>query len=126
VNSTHLTVACDDVAAGARFFSDVLALPVSQRHPDRIEVRLGATTATLTSATSTAGPDGLEVRPEPGHRPGVILQVEVPDVAAAVDEVYRRGGEVLLEAMVTEWGTISAFIAGPDGVVVELYRPRDL
>jgi catechol 2,3-dioxygenase-like lactoylglutathione lyase family enzyme len=114
----HINLVCHDVAAGATFFQDILALPVRQRGPRYAEVDLGRLTASLTPAPAT---------PSPGPRPpGVVLPLEVGDVDAAVLEVRRRGATVLLETVLTEWGTESAFIAGPDDMIIELYRSRGL
>jgi catechol 2,3-dioxygenase-like lactoylglutathione lyase family enzyme len=113
---THLTLICEDVAAGAAFFRDILAVPVRNRDASHVDVELGAVTATL-----TARRDSPSNRPA---EPAVILEVEVPDVHAALRELRRRGATVLLEPMLTEWNTVSAFVAGPDGVVVEVYCPH--
>lgn len=130
--NTHLTLLCDDVAAGASFFRDVLALPVRQRDPHHVDVELGGRTATLTPrpVATPPGPalsldsadDDLHGRRTQG--PATILEVEVPDVREAVRELHARGATVLLGPVLTEWDTESAFVAGPDGLVVELYRPR--
>lgn len=114
---TRLTLTCRDVPAGVSFFRDVLALPVRQRDPSFAEVRLGRYTAALEppSREYAAG----EERP-----PGAILQIEVDDVPTAVSELRRRGATVLMDDVRTEWGTRSAFVAGPDDLLVELYQPR--
>jgi catechol 2,3-dioxygenase-like lactoylglutathione lyase family enzyme len=57
VPDRHLTLVCEDVAAGATFFRDVLSLPVQQHDRHRADVDLGTRTATLTSGPSTgSGP----------------------------------------------------------------------
>jgi catechol 2,3-dioxygenase-like lactoylglutathione lyase family enzyme len=135
---THLTLLCEDVEAGACFFRDVLALPVHQRDGLAIDVELGAVTATLTPRATAPTPTPRNASltqsaptPEPGPPPGqgkpaLILEVEVSDVREAAREMQRRGAEVLVWPVLTEWGTESAFVAGPDGVVVELYRTRKI
>lgn len=133
--ATHLTLACENVAAGAAFFRDVLALPVRQRDEHDVDVDLGMLTATLTprhDATPGSRPGGSgndpdrasEATPPERSNPAVIIEVEVDDVREAVLELRRRGATVLVGPVLTEWDTESAFIAGPDGVVVELYRTR--
>jgi catechol 2,3-dioxygenase-like lactoylglutathione lyase family enzyme len=117
VPETRLTVLCDDVDAGTTFFRDVLELPVRQRDAVHVDVELGHCTATLAPRRGVgSGPETAE--------PAVILEVEVADVREAVRDLRRRGATVLLGPVVTEWDTESAFVAGPDGVVVELYRER--
>jgi hypothetical protein len=39
-----------------------------------------------------------------------------------VGELRRRGASVLIDPVTTDYGTESAFVAGPAGVIVELYR----
>jgi catechol 2,3-dioxygenase-like lactoylglutathione lyase family enzyme len=132
----HLTLRCEDVAAGATFFREVLALPVRQRDGRRVDVEMGPLTATLTAwddvagrpspadtaAGSPAAVDGAPPAEAGPSGPAVIVELEVEDVRAAVGELRRRGARVLVEPVTTDYGTDSAFIAGPAGVIVELYR----
>lgn len=120
MESTDLSLVCDDVPAGALFFRDVMALPVRQRDAHHAEVQLGDRTAHL-----TARPEDRPGTSTPQTK-GVILKIEVVDVAASVAQLRSRGATVLLEPVLTEWGTESAFVAGPDACVIELYRSRDL
>lgn len=123
----HLTLVCEDVNAGATFFRDVLALPVRQRDGRRAEVELGTVTATLTTRDQEAAQGATPAtkgEPVPGSGPAVIVELEVEDVVTAVRELRRRGATVLVDPVVTDWGTESAFVAGPDGVIVEVYRLR--
>lgn len=120
MESTDLSLVCEDVPAGALFFRDVMALPVRQRGPRHVEVQLGERIAHLTPP-----PDDPSESANPQAK-GVILKIEVPDVAASVAELRSRGATILLEPVLTEWGTESAFVAGPDACVIELYRSRNL
>jgi catechol 2,3-dioxygenase-like lactoylglutathione lyase family enzyme len=120
VESTDLSLICRDIPAGAVFFRDVMALPVRQCDPRHVEVQLGDRTAHLTPP-----PEG-PTDPATPQAKGVILKIEVPDVPATVAELRGRGATILLESVLTEWGTESAFVAGPDACVIELYRSRNL
>jgi len=115
---THLDVPLDDVPAGARFFRGVLALPVHvhDRHHADVDLAPGLV-AHLRPPTCRA--DGT-----PGSGPAMILELRVPDLPGALAELRRRGAEVLVEPVLTEWGTRSAFLAGPDGLIVEIYHPH--
>jgi catechol 2,3-dioxygenase-like lactoylglutathione lyase family enzyme len=106
-----------DVTSAAAFFRRVLALPVHLHDRGRADVDLGSG---IIARLRTA-PD----RPisEPRDQPGVILQLLAPDLNGALAELRRRGATVLVEPVLTEWDTRSAFVAGPDGMVVEVYRP---
>jgi len=37
------------------------------------------------------------------------------------DDVRLHGGTLAVEPTETDWGTVSAYVAGPHGVLVELY-----
>jgi catechol 2,3-dioxygenase-like lactoylglutathione lyase family enzyme len=114
---THVELAIDDLPAAARFFRQVLALPVRRLSLERAEVRLTPDiTAHLVPAASRS-------RPVIRQGPGPILQLEVPEVRAAVTELRRRGATVLVDRVLTDWGTESAFVAGPGDLVIEVYRP---
>jgi hypothetical protein len=116
VESTDLSLVCHDVPAGAMFFRDVMALPVRQRNPHHAEVQLGGRTAHLRTT-----PEQSSGQQSP-HAKGVILTIEVPDVSASVAQLRDRGARVLLEPVLTDWCTESAFVAGPEACVIELYR----
>jgi catechol-2,3-dioxygenase len=117
---THLDLTVHDLPAAAEFFRQVLALPVHQTRGSDLEVRLAAgLTAHLRPA---AGPDTMVAAVTP--RPAPILQVLVPEVRGALGELRRRGATVLVEPVLTEWGTEAAYLAGPEGLVIEIYRPH--
>ncbi len=102
-----------DVPAAAAFFHQVLGLPLLADAPRFAEIDVGA------GRTVMLSPDAM-VATEPAR--GVILHFLVDDVGAAVERARRRGATVLVEPTTTEWGWESAMVAGPEGVVVDLYR----
>ena len=114
--TTHLDLVLDDVPAGAQFFRHVLALPVRPSGDDGVEVHLAEDVVAHLRPRAGARP----ARPD---GPGPLLQVQVPAVRPAVAELRRRGATVLIEPVLTDWGTESAFVAGPGDLVVEVYRP---
>jgi len=114
---THIDLPVADVCAGAHFFRRVLAFPVHLHDGDHADVVL---------APHLVG----HLRRVPPHRAteaerqaGTLIELQVPSVREAVDEVRRRGATVLIDPVITEWDTISAFVAGPDDMVIELYAP---
>lgn len=42
-----------------------------------------------------------------------------------MEAIRSRGGVVSLEPVDTDWGTTSAYISGPNGVLVEIYQWRE-
>jgi len=116
-SATHLDVPLDDVCEGALFFRRVLAVPVHLHDRDHADVDLAPG---LVAHLRTTRPRTEQL---PDDEPGVVIELRVPDLRGALTELRRRGADVLIEPVLTEWGTESAFIAGPDGVVIELYHP---
>src|SRR5438270_226006 len=105
----RVDVPLDDVLAGARFFRQVLALPVHVHDRDRADVDLApdlvAHLHTIPRPLSPAGSG------PPAEQPATIVQLRVPDLAGALGELRRRGATVLVEPVLTDWGTESAFVA---------------
>ena len=53
---------------------------------------------------------------------GVVVHFEVDDVKAEVERMRANGATVALEPTATDWGTEMAMIAGPEQVVVSVFR----
>ncbi|MGI8700198.1 MAG: VOC family protein [Nocardioidaceae bacterium] len=51
---------------------------------------------------------------------GLLLQLGCDDVDAEVAAIRGRGGDIALEPTDTDWGTRSAYVRGPQGLLVEL------
>jgi predicted enzyme related to lactoylglutathione lyase len=103
-----------DVPGATAFFRDVLDLPVNFAEERFAELDAGNGFVLMLS------PDAL-VPTQPAA--GTILHFQVEDVAQALAAVRSRGATVLLELTHTGWGWESAMIAGPEGSVIDLYRP---
>lgn len=110
----HLSIITPNMPEAITFFRDILELRV-EGDEAFAEVQTGGLMVSLMSTAMV--PTG---RPQ-----GVILQFEVDNVPARVERVLGRGGRILRDSDLTIWGTESAFVAGPDGLVVELYRWED-
>lgn len=54
---------------------------------------------------------------------GVILHFEVADLDSALARAHQAGHEPCWGPEKTDWGTRSALLRGPDGVVVDLFTP---
>ena len=102
-----------DVRGAAAFFADALGLRLTANEVRFAEVDVGA------GRTIMLSPDAM-VPTEPAR--GVILHFRVEDVHKAVERARSRGATVLLEPVTTDWGWESAMLAGPGGVVIDLYR----
>jgi lactoylglutathione lyase len=102
-----------DVPAATRFFTDVLGLPAQVAGDDFAEIETGGgPTIMLTAAVMVPS----------GTARGVAIHFAVDDVAGEVERLQAAGARVLLEPTVTDWGTEMAMIAGPEEVVISIYR----
>lgn len=77
--SAFSSFSADDIGQAARFYADVLGLTVTEEN--------GMLTVDL------AGGHRVLIYPKEDHAPATytVLNFEVPDVTAAVDELIRRG-----------------------------------
>ncbi|MFF0340804.1 VOC family protein [Kribbella sp. NPDC004875] len=98
----------------ADFFSGVLGLEVTGTASEGYaEVKAGAMTIALHTGAMV---DDF------GAIGGTLLQFSSDDVRADIEEIRRRGGTIGLDPRDTDWGTTSAYISGPHGVLIELYE----
>jgi predicted enzyme related to lactoylglutathione lyase len=96
------------------FFADVLGLEVTgDASEGYAEVKAGAMTIALHRGSMID-----EVTPHGG----TLLQFSSDDVRADIEEIRSRGGDIVLEPTDTDWGTLSACVAGPHNILVELYK----
>jgi predicted enzyme related to lactoylglutathione lyase len=98
----------------ADFFAGILGLEISGTASEGYaEVKAGAMTIALHTGAMV---DDF------GALGGTLLQFSSDDVRADIEEIRGRGGKIVLEPTETDWGTTSAYVAGPHGVLVELYK----
>jgi predicted enzyme related to lactoylglutathione lyase len=99
----------------ADFFSGVLGLEVDGNAGEGYaEVKAGVTIALHRGAMVD----------DFGAHGGTLLQFTSDDVRADIEEIRRRGGKIALEPTDMDWGTTSAYVAGPHGVLVEISTPK--
>jgi catechol 2,3-dioxygenase-like lactoylglutathione lyase family enzyme len=102
-----------DVPATAAFFRDILGLTVNMDGERFAEIE--------------ASPLKIQLSPDAmvptGPARGVILHFRVDDVRQTLEQARARGASILLEYTQTDWGWESAMIAGPEDIVIDIYRP---
>ncbi len=97
----------------AAFFRDVLGCQVDgDPLAGYAEVKLGATLVALHCGA----------RAEVGRHGGTLLQLTTDDVDAEIAAIRARSGVIAAEPDDLPWGR-SAYVAGPHGVMVEIYHP---
>lgn len=93
------------------FFRDVLGCDV-QGDDGYAEAKAGAAIVALHAGART----------DVGRPGGMLLQFTSDDVDADVAAIRARGGVIAAEPEDLPWGR-SAYVAGPNGVMVEIYQP---
>jgi predicted enzyme related to lactoylglutathione lyase len=108
----NLDLIVKDVLSAARFFRDVLGLTLRVSEERYAELDSGPVTIMLS----------LDAMVPSKPAQGVILHFRVDSVGQALQRARENGATVLMELKRTDWGTESAMIAGPEDIVVDLYR----
>lgn len=109
----QLDLIVQDVPTATAFFHTALGLEIRFGEERFAELDAGGFTLMLS-------PDALvPTRPAAG----TILHFQVEDVSVAVERARSYGAKVLMEPTVTDWGTYSALLAGPEESVIDLYSP---
>ena len=96
----------------ATFFRDVLGLEVDGE-AGYAEVRSGDAVIAL-----HRGVPAGDVTPAGG----ILLQFASDDVRADIEAIRSRGGTIAVEPFETDWGTTSAYVAGPHTILVEVFQ----
>lgn len=109
LSSIDLIVA--DVLAAADFFGTVVGMEIVERSERFASLRSGDFTLMLS-------PDALVPIQKAA---GVILHLQVEDISAVLDRAEANGGKLLYGPSPTDWGTESALLQGPEGVIVDIY-----
>jgi len=112
VKLDHIDLIVRDVPTATAFFRDVLGLAVVVEDARFAELDGDGVKLLLS-------PDAMvPTRPAAG----VILHFQVEDVEDAAAHARERGATILREPFQTDWGWESVLVAGPEEIVVDLYR----
>lgn len=108
-----VSATADDNLKVAEFFRDVLNCQVEGNPRDGYaEVRIGGSTVALhVGARTELGPHG-----------GTLIHLTTKDTDAEVAAIRARGGIIAVNPEDLPWGR-SAYVAGPNGVMIEIYQP---
>lgn len=108
----NLDLIVRDVPAAVAFFESVVGLEARVSDDYFAELDSGEVTIMLSPAAM------VPVKPAAG----VILHFQVENVRKALERAVGHGATILMEPTLTDWGTESLLIAGPEDIVVDLYR----
>lgn len=108
----NLDLIVRDVPAAVDFFENVVGLTVRVSDENFAELESGEVTIMLSPAAL------IPVNPAAG----IILHFQVNSTNEALDRAVKYGADILHGPTVTDWGTESLLIAGPEEIVIDLYR----
>lgn len=121
-NVDAITLFVEDLGAAKRFYGDVFRLPVHFEDDSSAVFRFGDTLVNLlqaSEATELVAPATVAT-PDAGVRFQFTLGVD--DVDAMVDELKRRGIELLNGPVDRPWGVRTASFRDPGGHIWEIAR----
>jgi predicted enzyme related to lactoylglutathione lyase len=107
-----VTVHIHDVEKSRKFYGEVLGLKEVSFEPERKRL-VYEIPKTSTILSMHVALDPAEGGREPGTVSGIIFGHSDP--AAALDEIRKRGGTVVREAVKMPWGLVRGVFADPDG-----------
>ncbi len=108
----NLDLIVRDVAAAVAFFETVVGLRARVMDENFAELKSGEVTIMLSPSAMVPIKQAA----------GVILHFQVDDVGQARERARRHGAVILMEPTLTDWGTESLLVAGPEEMVIDLYR----
>ena len=118
----------DSAKEGRRFWGEMLTLPLVVPDPERnyTEVELPGLKhfGLWTLADAARSTFGSDEWPADVPRPQATIELEVDDVAEAVEELRGRGLDIVQDVRMEEWGQTTARLISPEGLLVGIsYTP---
>ena len=119
----YLVLVVSDIEVSTRFWRDVVGAELDHTSGPFSQFRIGEVRLGLFEAEAMASTLGREVAlPEPG-RAGFEVGFVVDDVDATFDELVAAGAGAVTVPADRPWGQRTAYVADPDGYLIELVRP---
>jgi len=117
-----ITLFVEDLDATKRFYTEVFGLPVHFEDADSAVFNFGNTLINLLKVSEA--PELIAPAPVAPPDAGARYQftIEVDDVDAMVDELRRRGVELLNGPMDRPWGIRTATFRDPGGHIWEIAK----
>jgi lactoylglutathione lyase len=109
-----------DVDRSVAFYTEVLGLTLGHRAGTYAQLATGATRLGLFDRAAMSATLGRPLAPPDPDRPGFELGFKVDDCDAACAELVRRGARLAVPPTDRPWGQRTAYVADPDGHLVEL------
>jgi len=120
-NLDYVVLIATDLEASVRFYADTLGLPISHRAADFVQFDTGTTRLALFSDEAMAATLGrAPVRGSGGE--AFEIGFFVDDCDAAYAELRAAGVSTVAKPTNRAWGQRTAYVADPDGNLVELVQ----
>lgn len=114
----------EDVAASIDFFYHAFGFRRAFIHPegDYAQLDTGETILAFCSTRLLQALGKSPGQPSPKY-PVFEIALETDDVPAALDKALRAGGRLIQEVRVEDWGQQTAYVADPNGFLIEICSP---
>lgn len=114
----------EDVAASIDFFCRAFGFRASFIHPegDFAQLETGETLLAFCATRLLQVLGKSPGQPSPKY-PVFEIALETDDVPAALDKALRAGGRLIQEVRVEDWGQQTAYVADPNGFLIEICSP---
>jgi len=116
----YLVLIVSDLDRSLRFYTDTLGLQLGHRAGDYAQLDTGATRIALYDRRAMAELLERELHAPQSSAPAFEIGFRVPDVDAAYERLVTAGAEPVAPPRDRDWGQRTAYIADPDGYLIEL------
>ncbi|MGH9039927.1 MAG: VOC family protein [Acidimicrobiia bacterium] len=116
----YVVLVVADLDASLRFWTGLLGLPLGHRSGPYAQLDTGTTRLALYQRDAMAITLGRPLEPPAAGAPGFEVGFKVPDVDAAYAELVAGGASPVLPPTDQPWGQRTAYVADPDGHLIEL------
>lgn len=119
----YLVLAVSDLDHSVRFWRDVVGAEHQHTSGEYAQFRIGEVRLGLFGADAMAETLGRPVAVPEAGRAGFEVGFLVDDVDAAYDDLVGAGATAVTAPADRPWGQRTAYVADPDGYLIELVRP---
>lgn len=116
----YVVVVVSDLDRSLRFYTGLLGLPLAHRSGPYAQLATGTTRVGLYTREAMSATLGREVLSPAPDMHGFELGFKVDDVDTAFAALVDAGAEPVTPPTTRAWGQRTAYVADPDGHLVEL------
>ncbi len=112
-----------DFTKSKAFYEEILALPIRGEHGTYVEFDTGSTILSINTKESVREITGLDI---PEHSSQTFeLGFVVENVEETIGELRKKDVQILVEPVTKPWGQVVAYVADPDGNLIEICSSLD-